>query len=62
MTDERMVVTVGANTRPQGSGWTVETYTPQGIRTTESRWTTRERAIIEGRKLAEQIKATLAIY
>lgn len=60
--DKQMTVTVGENAKRQGSGFAVETYTAEGIRTTESRWTTRERAIREARELAAKINAKVCIY
>ena len=57
----KATVVVSKYARAQGEGWGVDVYSVEGKRSTESRWTTRERAIAEGRKLAAEIDANLCI-
>ena len=65
--DSNTTVVVSEYTEIQGGGWAVDQYGPRVIcgyneRITQSRWASRERAIEEGRKLAEQLDAPLYIY
>jgi hypothetical protein len=59
-----IAVVVSEYTQAQGSGFAVEQYGPDtgadglNVRRTLSRWTTRERAIAEGRAEAESLNAT----
>ncbi len=60
-------VVVHQMTREQGGGWAVEVYEYTGgqyaERSTDSRWTTRARAIREANALADKISITsVAIY
>lgn len=55
-------VVVTRYTKEQGDGWAVEIYSPYHEHWTESRWTTRSRAIREGQKLAAELACGLAIY
>ena len=68
---QNTAIVVCEYTEEQGAGWAVEQYGPQTVeingahyneRTTLSRWTNRDRAVTEGRTVAEQLGATLAIY
>ena len=57
-----MTVIVSRYTRAQGGGWAVDVYDEHGQRRTDSRWTNRRRAILEGAQLSETLGASLYIY
>ena len=67
MNEQNVTIVVSQYTPGQGEGWTVERCGPEFVagyneQRTLSRWTTRERAIAEGRKVADELGAPLAIY